>query len=266
MKNLALFISILVLCFSCSPNIHVTKEEAKWLDKFFTDVFLEQGAVFTLWGTKPITVIPVYLFTDEEMQILYNELSEEQKKQVVILEDYDLPKNWEKWKVFQKNLDIKQFAFFLRDNLENPKIPEIWFVNILQTILAIEEHHELFTEILGMNFDSRQVTAEIRDPNSIFWEKVMKEPVLLGILYGFGKYNALSFHQKHVHNDSALDFTFSDTCKLGHTSLSNFPLPIFASFSKKDLVIEKYAKERTMIKKMYGNKNFIHATLRKLQE
>lgn len=83
MKKLVLFISIFVLCFSCSSNtdesLHVTKEEAKWLDKFFTDIFLEQGAVFTLWGTKPITVIPVYLFTDEEMQILYNELSEEQK-------------------------------------------------------------------------------------------------------------------------------------------------------------------------------------------
>ncbi|MCB1107546.1 MAG: hypothetical protein KDK76_05575 [Chlamydiia bacterium] len=200
------------------------------------------------------------------MKTLYSQLSEKQKNQAVILENYDLPKNWEKWSAFQNQLDIKRFAFFLRENLENPKVPEIWFVNILQTVSTIEGHYDLFTEVLGINFEPHQVVADVRDPKSDFWKKVLEEPLFLGILYGYGRYNSLSFHRKYAYNDPDLNFTFSDKCKLGHTSLSNFPLPIFASFSQKDLVIKQYEKERKMIKKMYKHKDFVTLTLKKLQK
>lgn len=185
------------------------------------------------------------------------------------MEDYDLPENWEKWKSFQKTLDIKRFDFFLRENPDNPKVPGVWFVNILQTALTIEDHYETFTKTLGFDFDSDQVVSEIRDPNSIFWNKVLKEPLLLGILYGFGKNNSLGFYWKHIKNspiDNLLNFTFSDTCKMGDTSLDNFPLPVFASFIKNDPIIKKYEKERRMIKQRYKNKDFVQLTLEKLQE
>lgn len=260
------------MCFSCE-KIHERKlsrnKETKWMEKFFNDLFLEEGAIFTLWGSKPLTIVPLYLFSDEEMRDLYNQLSEKEKSQVTIIKNYDLPTNWRKWETFQKQLNIKKFALFLRENLENPKIPDIWFVNILETALQIEIHHEIFTRILGFDFETEQVILEIQDPSSIFWNKILSEPLLLGILYGYGKYNAICFHWKHSKNgaiDRSLSFTFSATPKLGCSSIKNFPLPVFASFSNNDPIIEKYKGERREIKKIYNRKNFIPLTLKKLQE
>lgn len=238
------------------------------MGKFLNDLFLEEGAIFVLWGSKPLSTFPLYLFRDEEMKNLYDQLSEEEKSQVTIIENYDLPSNWKKWEIFQKDLNIHQFALFLRET-DNPKAPEICFVNLLQTALTLEDHHEIFTKTLGFNFESDQVVSEIQDPHSIFWNKVLQEPLLLGILYGFGKHNSLSFHWKHIKEgriNHALNFIFSDARKLGHTNLENFPLPIFASFINNDPIIEKYENERRMIKNHYKGKDFVQLTLEKLQE
>ena len=78
------------------------------MEKFFDDYFLGQITVFTLFGSKPMTEIPVCCASKEEWASNYAKLvaeecpKEEQEKAIaefaVYLEQYDLPENWEKWK------------------------------------------------------------------------------------------------------------------------------------------------------------------------
>jgi len=244
-------------------------EKELWLGEFFNYIFLEEGAIFTLWQSKPLTTIPLYLFSYEEILELYNQLTDEQKSQVTIVDNYDLSSNWKNWEKFQEGLDIKRFEFFLREDPRNPKAPDLWFINKEQITLAIEDHYEIFSKALQFDFESDQVVSEIKDPHSTFWNKVVEEPLLLGILHGFGKHNSQCFDRKHVENgpiEDALSFTFSDTTKMGSASLEKFPLPIFASFTKDDPIIAKYKEERQMIKNRYKGKEFIQLTLEKLQE
>ena len=74
MKRLTLFFFVVFICFSCGKpheKPRVNSNDAKWMDKFFNELFLEQGAIFVLWGSKPLTIVPLSLFTDEEMKTFY---------------------------------------------------------------------------------------------------------------------------------------------------------------------------------------------------
>ena len=55
-------------------------EERQWMEKFFHDLLFVEGGVYTLWGSKPITTIALYHYTDEEWEELNNNLSPEDLK------------------------------------------------------------------------------------------------------------------------------------------------------------------------------------------
>ena len=77
-----LFIGIFIFLFftSCTKKAHqkkgielaISQEEKRWMAKFFQDLLLEEGAIFTLWGSKPITRIILYHYTDVEIKKYYD--------------------------------------------------------------------------------------------------------------------------------------------------------------------------------------------------
>ena len=118
------------------------------------------------------------------------------------------------------------------------------------------------------------MTLEVQNKDSHFWKIVEENARLLGILYGFGKQNSFCFSWKYgeENNTPALHqfrenmwFTFSDELKfIGASTITHFPIPIFASFLREDTVIKKYQMERKKIMKEYANKDFVELTLQKL--
>lgn len=229
------------------------------MEKFFKDVMLEENGIFTLLGTKPITAIPLYLYTDEELKAYYDQLSAEEQDELLEVVDYNVPRNWEEWEKIQSRFPIRNYLFFKKIDILNPRVPVIYFVNIQKTTALIQEHYALFRNEMGFDFDPVMVVLEF-EKGSPFWDKVLNHSVLQGLLYGFGKENAFAF--KHAEKGS--QHHFSDAHRMGKASLHDFPIPIFASFSEKDDVIDKYIVEREEIRRKYKGNDFLNFTLQKL--
>lgn len=267
--------SIFFILLSCdratkqSPYV-LTVEEREWMGKFFKDIMLEEGAIFTLCGSKPLTIIPVSLYSDEEMQAFFDQMSDEEKKNAVIVEDYDLPQNWEKWERIHDRFPTTKFLFFKKEDIDCDKVVYIYFVNILETIKVLKENYTVFRQETGLDFDPHHEVFDM-EKGSEFWDQAHNNSVLMGLLYGFGPKNSFCFRDKYKGHDEAdkpaqsLDSYFSDVHNFGTASVTNFPLPIFASFSdSKDEVIERYKMERVEIQKEYERHDFLDLTLQKL--
>jgi hypothetical protein len=256
----------------------IEPHERKWLEKFFNDIMLHESAVYTLFGSKPMTMIVLDHTPEEKIQAIIEEMSEEEKKELFFLDEpYDLPDNWKKWEKISSRFPILNYLFFKKVREDNPLLEDVYFVNIRQTAFTIEENYELFKKYVDEDFDPLEAVFEIGDERSAFWKATAQNSTLLGILYGFGKKNAQCFDWKYwsysednkplrAFTDS-LSFTFSSNIKEYKTvSLKHFGLPCFASFSSqgKDEIVKKYESERKAIQRHYKGKDFVAETLRKL--
>lgn len=247
------------------------------MESFFVDILFQDPGIYTLWGDKPMTHIPVWYFTDEQMTAYYESLSEEEKKDVIVsIRSYDLPENWEKWEKIRSRFPIHKYLLFIKHSPEvpgEPKYASIYFINILESALVVQEHYDLFKKKLGHDFDPLDMILLAENDDSEFWKTVNDDSLLFGLLCGFGERNSSCFHWKYGdQSDRSKDFT--QTLK-SHSSngnyvldlkLSNFTVPAFASFSEKgeDPVIKKYEDERKNIQKIYKGKNFLDLTLQRL--
>jgi hypothetical protein len=270
-------LSIFLFTLSCSKSPSSSKnsttpDEKIWLEKFFKDLLLEESGIYTLWGTKPITAFEMCLYTPEELKKIQEKSLRGTKQETVVFRDYNFPENWKKWEEISDRYNVQKYMLFKKDNPDDPKLPMIFFVNILEAALTIQNNYHLFRKEVGYDFDSLDEVFDIENPDSKFWEKVFNNSKLMGILYGFGIKNASCFHWKFRKRQKknpfflkALHYRFSDT--LLHPNLSSinlFSLPIFSSFSDDDEILEKYKLEKKKIEKAYKNRDFVQVTLEKL--
>ena len=245
-----------------------TKE---WVGKFFRDIMLDEGAIYTLWGSKPLSEIGIYYYSEEEVRVYYEQLSDEKRREGVGVENYDLPDNWEKWDKLRTSLPINKYLFVKKIHPMDEHITLVYFVNIANTTRVLKENYDLFKTETGLDFDPLSAVLEF-EKGSEFWERAFSNTVLIGVLFGFGEKNSRCFYCKYNKNtevckqlNNTVTSRFSDKPAFGKVSLDAFPLPIFASFSEgEDEVIEKYQNERKKIQKIYQKQDFVGLTLKKL--
>lgn len=294
------FLIFLASCFflnSCSfdksslqkSDLKISPDERIWMTKFFKDVFLDQSAIFTLWGSKPMTFMDCRCYTQEEMQAweawIENLSSDEKKSLIYHAEAYNLPENWEKWEKINTRYPIKKYLFFKSSSFWDPKTDLIYFIDVLQTAFILKQYHETFYDITDIEFNDLDIVFEIQDQDSEFWGKVFKSPVLTGILLGFGEKNAWCFEwayesvneetsQKSLNFRNALTsknstgkFHFGTSPKKPlKITINYFPIPAFASYYPEgmDPFIKKYENERKEIQKIYQRQDFLEFTLNRL--
>lgn len=251
------------------PLQELNAEERAWMEKFFKDIMLEEGSIYTLFGSKPMTAIAINYHSDDEVQAIFDQMSEEEKATAVIVDD-DLPQNWEKWEKLRSRFSMNRYLFFKKTDPEDSKFATLYFVDIAKVALVLEEHYDIFKRETGMDFLPLQVVFEM-EKGSVFWDQVFNNSTLVGLLYGFGLKNSYSFTWKYSKMPEtctgfcqSLPSCFSDKSTYGDATISHFRLPIFASFSEQDEVIEKYKKERNEIKQRYRGNDFLSLTLQKL--
>jgi len=275
------FSSILLFLTSCTNEppaqqktlYDLSAEEQQWLTKFFNDIMLEHSAIYTLWGSKPVTEIVIEHHSEKEMKAYFDSLSEEEKKNRWIVNDYDLAENWEKWKQIRQLFPIKRYLFFQSEWRRSPDATFVYFVDILKTAITIEENYSLFRKQVGFDFDPTRVVFEMTTNDSIFWKKIDGNSLLWGILFGYGKENAYAFHWKYYEHAANADtffnsikHEFSESVPFGELKigLDNFEIPSFVSFNDNDETIQKYQIEREKIRNQYKNEQFLDLTLKRL--
>ncbi len=212
---LAIFLAISFFSYSqdaqpgSQETTEISKEERVWMTKFFNDFMLDSRAIFTLWGSKPITEVVIDHHSEEEMEAFYNSLSEDEKKQCRVVEDYDLPENWNRWKKVSHRFPIKRYMLFQSNWYNDANATFIYFVDILKTACVIQENYETFRRLVGFDFSPPEVVMEIQDKDSKFWKKARNSSLLWGILFGYGKENAYTFQWKYFERGKKSEKFFS---------------------------------------------------------
>ncbi len=278
------FLTISLFLFSCYDRQHaqtsiayeIYDDERAWMDKFFNDLLFVEGAAYTLFGSKPITEIILSHYTEEELAVFLSGLPKEEQENCFLVENYDLPENWEKWERISSRFLIKKYLLFRSHFDEDGKASFVYFVDILKTASVIESNYELFRRTVGFDFHPLEVTLDMPSKDSTFWKNVRasKESALLwGLLFGFGRVNSYAFHWKYFDCPEsckklieALPIRFSNPPPRGQVqiSLKNLRLPSFASFIDEDKMITRYEGERKKIQKIYQQKDCLDLTLEKL--
>lgn len=235
--------------------------------------FLRESAIYTLWGSKPITQVIIPYYSSEDLEVLNNQLAGESDREVISA-PYDLDENWTKWKKISSAFPLKNYLLVEKPHPTEKNVVIVNFVNILTTALLFQEKYELFRRVLGHDFDPISLVFELKKPYSADWNIITSSSVLMGLLFGHGEKNSWCFEWKYFaeHSDESqefaedLAFTFSDSAPPGSYSLKNFPIPTFASYhtNEPDSKIEQYQKERKIIKSKYEGQDFVVLTLQKL--
>lgn len=289
----------------------ISSEEYLTLEKFFRYVMLFQAGIFTLLGSKPLTKINIIYYdyanlTDEEKKQFeyyfidkkdendlkfYKTLSKEERKKVQFFSKknnfFQIDKIWDDWEKINNRLLLSNKYLLVKKERSLSQLPahskhiikiyDVYFVNILQTSLIIQKYYEVFKKIVGTDFDVLTLIYDLKNDDSVFWNKIQsfEYSYIWGLLFGYGFENSYLYYWKYknIDNDSSPFFTeFSKSImkRSSNNNLSflynikNFPLPYFSSFSTNDPIIEKYKKERKEIQSAYQRKDFVYFTLKLL--
>ena len=282
LKQTFLLLAIIFLFNACTSSpkqpsqFEVSIEEKQWMEKFFKDLLFLEGGAFTLWGSKPVTEIVLYHYSEEEMSSMLSGASKEETENCYVEDNYDLPGNWEKWEKIQSRFPIKKYLLFRSKFDDDGKASFVYFVDILKTAALIQSNYELFRRAVEFDFHPFEVVLDMQNRNSPFWQKIRdskESPLLWGLLFGFGKMNSLAYYWKHFDCPQSCEdllesypFQFSNPNPRGQVRLSenNFLIPRFISFSEDDEVVSGYKEERERIKKAYKGGDHIQVILNQL--
>lgn len=304
-------------------RLGVTAEEYVCLEKFFRYFMLHETAIYTLLGSKPMTEVGLFyeklrvdeLSDEQRGELVYFLLNKdckrdrdfyhrlpplEQEKAYLISEKefiYPIEDLWDQWEKIQHRFPVKkQFLLIKKEWLTDWQtdfpsckgVYDVIFVNVLKTALVIQENYELFKQAVGYDFDALEVVFELENAHSQFWDVLRGDAAyqyatLWGLLFGFGKENALCYTWRGRHlkdldrhakeKDWTASVTRNGSCKdrpcpteKGAFTLEKFPIPAFMSFVKDDPMIAKYEAERENIRKLYQGKDFVEYTLELLTD
>lgn len=244
------------------------------MTKFFQDLLLEQQAIYTLWGSKPVTRVILYEYPEEEIQAYLQTLSKEEINSSRIVTNYDLPENWKKWEKVQNKFHMHRYLLFEAKWQREPNVKFIYLVDILQTAILLQENYELFRKAVGSDFDPLAEVLRLNDDkNPTFFSKIESNALLSGLLFGYGKENVYAYHWKHRQSESSCESFFknlqsksSNTLLTGSKkrTLRNLTIPSFISFDSRDTAIKKFESEKREIQKQYRGKDFLETTLNQL--
>jgi hypothetical protein len=276
LKLFCIFVTIFFLLAGChttsksSVSNDLTREERIWVEDFLTGLMLQNRAIYTLGGSKPMTHITIHYHTDEEIQAYYDQMSVEEIKAAIYVKDYLLAQNWEKWEQIRSRFPMDRYKLYKKNDIDDPKFASIYFVDPLKVAHVILENYSIFRNSVGFDFDPFVEASKI-EKGSLFWDAVNINSALEGILFGYGLKNSFTFHWKYwgeLDNCSGfincLTSYISDNLTHGKSTIKNLTLPAFVSFFKEDEIIEKYKRERKAIQEEYQGKNFVDLTLEKL--
>ena len=284
-RTLFLFSSTILLIFSsCQQKdssktapADISQEERLWLTQFFSDLMFFENGIYTLWGaSKPMTIVQVDHYSEEEMKSHYDSLTDDQKKNGCIFEDYSFPETWEKWEKIQDRFPMNRFMLFKMDQLRDENTFFVLLVDVLKVANVIRENYDAFHKAIGFDFHPVEITLEMNQKDSVLMQALTgNNSHLFGLLFGYGKENSYFFQWKNFdHPKSCEKFCEKIRINPSHNlfkgriklSIDNFYVPTFMSFNEIDPVIETYKQERQQIKEIYKGHDFLDTTLRRILE
>lgn len=165
-------------------------EHRKRLEIFFTNLLINSGMAYTLFGSKPWSV-ESYMSN----QVMRSSLIRHPQCTL------DLAQGWESWLRYQHL--FPSHTFLLRrissegDAVTNMSTHTVVVINKPATLQMIQRHLSLFQKILKTNATANDILMKIESSDSVLAE-CFDSNELLGTLLGYGAINAHAFVRRNA--------------------------------------------------------------------
>lgn len=203
---------------------------------------------YTLFGDKPVSIGAYFKVTPWE--------------NVIELEQCDgvFWRKWAVWEKYKSQFKIKNYLFF-KDT--SSIADEIVVINKKMFVKTIAKNLHVFEEIMREKINPEQFLEKIEQGKISFYESIQHNTILLGILLGYGKHNAMLFYQK---NKICKQTCLSSFCRYPH-SLSRIKFIGFMAdhhHPETERLNKQYQKLHGKISVLYAKGNFLEVTLAQL--
>lgn len=251
----------------CSKNtISFSTEEKEKVTQFLEELLLEHGGAYTLFGSKAITAESLLDLNEKQIEIMHQYLKDHPEIDYA-LSERALEKGWAIWKKHR----IPLAKNYILTELQTKDLKILILANRLTLFDLLETFHQEFEMILKKKFSSKDLIEKLKNPKDEDWSSLLRNPFSCGILFGYGKKNAMGFEKEWKENSFCPDIKVSEnndprieaTCYLNQKA---FRIPIFAIFDEEEgnKLIQQYQKEREEICKIYSGKDFFLKTIDQL--
>ena len=203
------------------------KNKKENLTLFLENLMVRYGVLYTLIGTKPVTEFDIEETieeTEEDIKQSYLDLKEFIEKKGndvtdVALQQVKLPTyeefrlrciknrkllghlNHKKlWLDFRKHIGVLDPKFCILDK-KSPytERPFGLFVNIPNLVYTLYHYRTIFMERTELTYNPEEIVFQIKDEDSVFWNRVFKDHFLSGLIYGYGERSAYLFEWSDKH-------------------------------------------------------------------
>lgn len=267
--------------FSSKNNISqrlskIPQEDRFFLEYFFRFVLSKEPFSYVLFGDKPIATASIPLEKKFSWHWMPSFEKTRPKKSI-------LKKGWEVWQKYENLFPSSNYIIRGISN-GNDEILTILLINKRNFLKSFEAHFEVFANIFGPNITGLELLKKFTMENP-FDEKARKhDTATLGILYGFGKHNALLFQRRNEIKErrgqrttiKTQNFSKDKELKNLNQHLQYFGdprpndellfmlLPMFvADYEHEETKVlkKKYTSDRKRITQIYGRGNFLEVAL-----
>lgn len=247
----------------------ISKKDQLILEEFFSYMISYEYFGYVLFGEKPMAAGGF-----DTHFTLENILSEEAAKQC------RLRIGWQTWEKYASLFVSEKFILRLSKNPVSPSFYWVVLINKDSCLKCIESNLEIFKSVLGNSISPRWILDKLATKEDIFGEVLNKHEGLLGILFGYGVHNAMTFQQqnkmskatKRIYSNgkkSTMLATKLSPFNRFNRDLIRIDLPRFAedpnhpdSFRLRTL----YESNWKQLAQIYSGKNFLELTIMKLME
>lgn len=280
--------SAIAICSGCIiyKTFYLEPDTKDEITLFLENVMIREGGMFTLVGSKPMTIFKV----ENEIPSSNQELLAQYEEAITIdtnlqeklsFEDYKASISylqklkhlryenlWSVWSKSYPGTKNEKYIFATRRaSFGEGKIGV--FANVPLIIYALTVHKKLFEDSLLISFDPHEIVWELAQENSRFWDRVFGHHFLLGILLGYGEKNAFIYNweqNNQLKKYSRILMTnqssnYPKKLLKEHISVSDLLIPQFFSYCIYEPIVEKYQQERNNIIKNFSKKHFCSAVL-----
>lgn len=158
------------------------KDEKEALEKLFYNLFNRNNFSYTLFGDKPLSLSAYFTTSFDHEGIPSNR-------------GISIWKKWAVWKKYAPSFPMTRYLL-IEEPFDRGDSKSIYFINKKSFVNKVNEHLNVFQEVLGENITGKLLLEKIEeDPKFLFF--LNDDSLLLGILLGYGEHNARLFNNRN---------------------------------------------------------------------
>jgi len=254
----------------------IPPDEKAELEYLFRHLMFHSPFVYVLFGDKPMS-FDNFIRAEHVWKHFMRDFTRFERA----LEFCKFQKGWAIWEKYRHLFPQKKFILIQQKAPNSPGRTTIFFIHRENFLRTISEHNKDFGDILGQDFNPEEILSSFYSTVDTMGKQLKRNPVLLGILLGYGRGNAWNYYNlSRLRSKVRKDPSFYQELIMTQEKFTAFSLPnqdlecpiylpMFLCDPKSEETLHlkrKYKAQRADIYKKYQEGDFLEVTLLKLTE